>query len=271
MPDSPIPIPASNNVNEQLRFHSSANFLCNFMGRREYLVDAIKLTALRPRYVEERIDYLRIEGHRTLTFPMTCFCDIPLSKVDEHMVLYGSYGIALNKSRCLYRDVQPVMYLNTCSRLADDFSSVFRRVLESDEHIDRKWQFLPDMVLSLLLYTKPVSGPMRRGHEELENQLFIDECEWRYVPEMPDDMPLFMDPRDSTPEGITAYSAALAKHRETWFTFSVDDLEYIIVPDESEAVEVMRAIDGMADKDDVSRHRLMTKIETADKFTLNFV
>lgn len=270
MPTSPIPIPSSNNVNEQLKFHSSANFLCNFMTRREYLVEAIDIMALRPRYVEERIDYLHIEGHRTLTFPMTCFCDIPLSKAEPHMDLYGHYGIALNKNRCLYRDVQPILYLNAASRFADDYSSVFAKLLASDEQVDERWQFLPDMALSLLLYTKPVSGPMRRQSEVLD-RLFIDECEWRYVPKIPEGMQLIMDPRDNTPEGRSAYNAALANCPDTWFTFSVDDVEYIIVPSEPEAIELMRAIDAMASKDDLSRHRLMTKIEIADKFELNLI
>jgi hypothetical protein len=112
---------------------------------------------------------------------------------------------------------------------------------------------------------------MRRGSKTLENQPLIDEREWRYVPKVPVGMPLFMDSRDGTPEGFTAYSAALAECRETWLTFTVDDIEYIIVPSESEAIEVMGAIDRMADKDTHCKHRLMTKIEIADKFKLNFV
>ena len=73
------------------------------MREREYLVEAIELMALRPRYVQENIDYLHVDGLHTLTFPMTCFCDIPLSKADEHMGVYSLYGIALNKNRCLSR------------------------------------------------------------------------------------------------------------------------------------------------------------------------
>jgi hypothetical protein len=187
------------------------------------------------------------------------------------MGLYGKCGVALNKSRCPSGDVRPIMCLNASGRLTKDFSSASNRLPDSSERVDETWRFLPDMALSMLLYCKPISGSMRRGSKMLENQPFIDECEWRYVPKVPVGMPLFMDSRDSTPEGITAYSAALAKCRETWLTFTVDDIEYIIVPSESEAIEVMGAIDRMADKDTHCKHRLMTKIEIADKFKLNFV
>lgn len=135
-----------------------------------------------------------------------CFCDIPLSKVDARMGLYGKCGVVLNKGRCLSRDVRPITCLNTSGRLTKDVSSAFNRLPDSSERVDETWRFLPDMALSTLPYCKPIGGPMRRGSKMLENQPFIDEREWRYVPKVPDGMPLFMDSRDGTPEGVTAHS-----------------------------------------------------------------
>ena len=93
-----------------------------------------------------------------------------------------------------------MMCLNTSGRLTSDFSSAFNRLPDSSERVDETWRFLPDMALSTLPYCKPISGSMRRGSKTLENQPLIDEREWRYVPKVPDGMPLFMDSRDSRPK-----------------------------------------------------------------------
>jgi hypothetical protein len=99
-----------------------------------------------------------------------------------------------------------MLCLNASGRLTKDVPSAFYRLPDSSERVDETWRFLPDMALSTLPYCKPIGGPMRRGSKTLENRPLIDECEWRYVPKVPVGMPLFMDSRDSTPEGCTAYS-----------------------------------------------------------------
>lgn len=270
MSNPTIGIPASNDIGDRIRFRTSANFLCNFMKRSEYLVECLRGMALKPRYVEERIGYLNLDDFTELSFPMTCFCDIPLSKAEEHMELYGHYGIALNKSRCMRRNVQPVMYLNERSALASDLKAAFEALTRASERVDEQWRFLPDMLLSILLYTKPMQGTMWRDDGE-RNALFIDECEWRYIPEVPKGMPLSLPPKDNTEEGRREYSKALATYETTWFTFDADEIDYIIVPDERAAMELIRDISSMEDKDDDMQYRLMSKIETADKFGLNFV
>ena len=266
-----IGIPSSNDVEDRIRFRASANFLCNFMKKPGYLIECLRDMALKPRYVEERIGYLNLDTFSELAFPMTCFCDIPLSKAEKHMELYGHYGIALNKSRCMRRNVQPVMYLNEKSALASDFKETFEALTKTSERVDDQWQFLPDMLLSLLLYTKPVRGSMWRDDGDRDNTLFIDECEWRYIPEVPKEMPLSLPTKDNTEEGRREYSKALATYEATWFTFDVDKIDHIIVPDERGATSLIGDISSMKNRDEEIRYRLMSKIETADKFELNFV
>lgn len=269
MADVPIRVSSDNNIDEKLRFRTSANFLCSFMTKRKYLLTAIERMALVPRYVEERIDYLGIEGYETLTFPMTCFCDIPLSKVKQHMELYGHYGVALNKSYGVAEGAQPITYLNRESDLTKDLAYSLRRLVESEERVDDQWVFLPNVLLSMLLFVKPIIGAMTRNNMLQENVQFIDECEWRYVPKMPSTLPLTLPPEHNTDSGRRAYSESLAIHRDSWFTFDVDNIDYIIVPDEEEALGVMDAIDKMEDKSPATRHKLMSKIEIGEKFEWN--
>lgn len=101
------------------------------MKKPGYLVECLRDMALKPRYVEERLGYLNLDAFPGFAFPMTCFCDIPLSKAEGHMKLYGHYGIALSKSRCMRRNVQPIMYLNEKSALARDFKAAFEVLTRS--------------------------------------------------------------------------------------------------------------------------------------------
>ena len=121
----PVEIPEDNNVSEQLESVTSANILCNYMTRIEYLKEAIRNMAFIPRYVEENLEYLNVQDLHTIAFPMTCFCDIPLTKVKNHMEVYGEYGVAIKKKVCIERDVQPILYLNNSPGLKMIFQKRF--------------------------------------------------------------------------------------------------------------------------------------------------
>lgn len=54
--------------------------------------------------------------HFGISFPMVCFCDIPLMRAGEHMKRYGKYCIGLNKNVTLkqYSPIlNPVFYVNS--------------------------------------------------------------------------------------------------------------------------------------------------------------
>ncbi len=268
--NNPVSIPSENNIEEQLQFKSSANFLCNFMRKPEYLLQIINDLAIKPRYFEERIEYLGISEWATITFPMTCFCDIPLIKVASHTRDYGDYGIALNKRFCISKGVQPILYLNKSGELKKDLSEVLSKLYSSPELPD-DMKMYPNMLLGILLYTKPIDGYMRRGDEQPKHYIFKDECEWRYVPEIPEDMPLIMDEINNTAEGRNKFSEALALDEKTWFKFGIDNIEYIIVPDEDEALKMITAIDKMKGKTLSDKQRLISKIEIRKKIPENFI
>lgn len=98
----------------EIQWRNSANALCNYMKRFEYLQMILEKQAIIPRYVIEPLGYLRITGVEQLAFPMTCFCDIPLSKVAGHMSKYGRYGIAFNKATVMNKfRLQPIHYINS--------------------------------------------------------------------------------------------------------------------------------------------------------------
>lgn len=267
----PVEIPEDNNVSEQLESVTSANILCNYMTRIEYLKEAIRNMAFIPRYVEENLEYLNVQDLHTIAFPMTCFCDIPLTKVKNHMEVYGEYGVAIKKKVCIERDVQPILYLNNSARLKNDLSEAISKLLHEDP-ISPEWRMLPDAMLSVLLYSKPIVGYMSRDEWDKPHRLlFKDECEWRYIPSVLENMPLIIPQDDNTKKGRKYYSKALARDKSTWFSFQVDEMEYIIVPNEAAAIEMISAIRSMKGKSLTDKHKLISKIEIADKFKANLV
>ena len=269
LPDNTASIIAGQSV-------TSANILCKYMDKPEYLHEILKASAIKPRYVEEIIDYLNITGVPAITIPMICFCDIPFSKVSKHTENYGQFGIALYKVKCFNKNVQPVTYINPNSNYFSDFRDTINTLMDllinKGEKLEDKWSFLSDFMLTQLVYSKPIVGDMntRSGKKKL---LFKDECEWRYIPKLPKDMDLVLKPVDASPEGREIYNKALAskKCRKTWFRFTPDEICYLIVPNESEASNLIDFINSgklrMSRKD---KNKLISKIEITSKIVQDF-
>ncbi|MFU0923178.1 abortive infection system antitoxin AbiGi family protein [Kluyvera sichuanensis] len=50
-----------------------------------------------PRYCLEDIRWLEFTDVEYVSYPMVCFCDIPLSRISEHVSFYGSFGLGVSK------------------------------------------------------------------------------------------------------------------------------------------------------------------------------
>ena len=87
-----------NQIAEQSETHIpskvQADTLFTFTSEPEFLIEYIKLKMIAPRYCEEDVEYLSIPGIKKMAYPMKCFCDINLHKIDEHLSWYGYYGLA---------------------------------------------------------------------------------------------------------------------------------------------------------------------------------
>ena len=110
----------------------SANTLFRFFEKPKYLYSALKRSALIPRYYEENVDYLDI-GYHQIAYPMICFCDINIHKLEEHMEFYGKYGIAFSKAWGIAKGVQPIQYINNSSVLCQDFKCAFNEATATSQ------------------------------------------------------------------------------------------------------------------------------------------
>ena len=58
-------------IPDERTWKNSANVLCNYMKKIEYLKMILENQAIIPRYVIEPLGYLSIEGLYQIAFPMT--------------------------------------------------------------------------------------------------------------------------------------------------------------------------------------------------------
>lgn len=107
-----------------------ADILFTFMTHLEFLITSVKQSMLSPRYCEEDVSNLNINEIKKLAFPMKCFCDINMHKLDEHLDWYGFYGLAFPKEWGMKNRIQPVQYINPDSYLCEDFSEAFSAALK---------------------------------------------------------------------------------------------------------------------------------------------
>ena len=93
-----------------------------------------------------------------------CFCNIPLSMIEEHVEWYGKYAIGFKRSALRAKGASPVFYLHSDSAL------LYKGKKAIDNY--QKERFLP--------YFKQFYGaqfhPSRKAYRK---KLFYDEKEWR--------------------------------------------------------------------------------------------
>ena len=180
----------------------SANTLFHFTKKNALL--AILETGFRPSYCREQFN-LADPGDNTIPdlcyVPMVCFCDIPLSQIEQHVKEYGEfgkgYGIGLSVEWGLENDISPVTYVpvrNTeASQISTSIYTLHQNILSflafsigvPNAGEDQKvlppykrllYQINPELLL-LMAYLKPY-----KGEQNGKPRKFYDEKEWRYVP-----------------------------------------------------------------------------------------
>lgn len=249
--------------NEQIEWKQSANALFNFMPELRFLKMILNNRAIIPRYVSEYVNYLNINGLYKIIFPMTCFCDIPFSKINAHLKNYGPYGIGLNKADWgVQKGLQPIKYINTHSQLIKDFKESFKAARSSKKTDEGK--ILRNYIFSDLIFTKPIRGIMDTRQKPKADTLFQDECEWRYVPTFNEniDIPIVLieNEAQAVTHNLIYYNEVLRNHKEVWLNFELKDIRYIIVQNQEECDELINFIMNELEAPMKEKYLLITKI-----------
>ena len=210
-----------------------ADTLFNFTTELDHIITCIKNKMVSPRYCEEDIRYLKIPHLKKIAYPMKCFCDINLHRIEEHLQWYGYYGLAFTKYWGMQRQIQPIQYINPNSELRKDFTTAFSAALKSDVRKESKIQFkMKSFLLHEMMYYKPYEGKMKnRNTGKIEKKCFTDECEWRFIPDVTRAgfEQVYFDENILNAGGLNDLSNAMSGLQEISLNFDYADLKYIIV------------------------------------------
>jgi hypothetical protein len=185
-------------------------------------LEAILREGFKITYCNEKLQLGK--GISNSAHPMVSFCDIPLSSAKPHSDTYGEYGIGLTKQWAFRKKINPVLYIDRNSAIAESILGL----IKSKTHIDK--------IQRIKSYTKNYLGQLTRKNVETPEYRFYDEREWRFVPEKEDkefekcksaisvETKLYLENKDKYNEQIGSYRVK----------FNHDDISYIIVRSTSE-------------------------------------
>jgi hypothetical protein len=148
--------------------------LFHFTRSLEFLKDILK-NGFWPRYCLEDVSwYGDIEAQSA--YPIVCFCDIPLSRVDEHVDFYGEFGIGVTKKWAKCNRLSPVIYINEGSEQHFALKKLFHGNLNGNGY----YAGAADDINNLLSHIKPIEGKMFVNGKFIQKE-FHQENEWRYA------------------------------------------------------------------------------------------
>lgn len=143
------------------------------------IITSILREGFRIKYCSEILQ-LGKKGQSRAAHPIVSFCDIPLSDSKQHFDAYGKYGIGLSKRWAVNNGVNPVVYIDKHSLIAESIYELIKERRKSDSNLTKKQK---REILQIKSYAKNYSGPLKRGKIDIPDYKFYDEREWRLVPD----------------------------------------------------------------------------------------
>ena len=283
--------------NENEEYVQSANTLFHFMKERQFLTDILNRKALVPRYCNENIPYLDIEiaGKKIdkISILQKCFCDMHFHKLSEknkikvvdddeitdeekehiqnsssHTDFYGGYAVAFSKRWGEEKGLQPIVYVNSESDYTKTLKDYLKESLRAEKLNDVSYNY----ILSTLGHIKPIRGEMERitdsGKIVKVIKNFHDEKEWRYVPRQEE---LIRNNLQNiiVSENVLKKRSTINRelqnieYQNIWLRFEYEDIKYIIVPNRTERIELIKFINLLPDnnfRDEIDKDILISRI-----------
>jgi hypothetical protein len=201
-----------------------------------------------PRLNLEDASWIRDGNRKTLksfAFPMVCFCDIPLSRIDDHVGFYGEFGLGLTRNWAVKNALNPVFYVSRESPIGSATFSMLRVVDDADTEEEKRAKRARkehdakalDETLHMLAHMKPLSGSIKVSNKVIDKEFYL-ESEWRYVPQdvraaSTGAFPNKRIPRAFANKRIRSEINEFLKE-EARLQFSPSDVAYVFVPKDSD-------------------------------------
>jgi hypothetical protein len=173
-------------------------------------------------------------------FPMVCFCDIPLSDAWKYVESYGGFGIGLSKKWAFANNLNPVLYIEVNSTIGKRLK-VHALQLENAEY-EMDDDFMIDF-LTILSHSKNYQSKLTRNNGDvIEDYIFYNEREWRYVPSMQE--------LESVEAKLGIYANSYLRNKGKYndlldslrLEFDPEDISHIIVRKNKEIPEIIEYI-----------------------------
>lgn len=181
-----------------------------------------------PRYCLEDIEWLREDpsDSSVMSFPLVCFCDIPLSRIDEHVLFYGEYGIGMTKDWALRNGLNPVHYVSQSSPFVETFKSLGQLATKLQDRGGENDAELLRKACAMAMYMKPLVGTMSIGATPVTKD-FYQESEWRYVARH-DEIEFFLN-QDQHSDQSKLKEANEKTRKNCSLRFTPSDIRYLFV------------------------------------------
>lgn len=270
-------IESAETINVEIKSFQNANVFIKCVTKFEYLTSILKEKNFKARYVEEDVRYLNLTFSGTeiisITFPMICFCDIPINKLKEHIDWYGRYAICLKKEWGINSaKLSPIHYLNSESNLVNRYSKYLNNILNNENSSNDELLYILDQIF----YYKPYKGKQfYAANKQIKPKLFIDEQEWRYV---------YLPEKESEEKKINAfyingnddslkadYNEVIEKDIDNSLTFKLDDIRYIVIPNIKEKERLIKFIDDHLEFNQIEKYQIVSKILVMEEIEEDFI
>jgi hypothetical protein len=223
-----------------------------------------------PQYCLENQIWLKQEGKElSYAFPIVCFCDIPLARINEHIKFYGKFGIGLSKNWALSNGLNPVSYFAKSSIFGKGVKSLLNehnKLLDHKEGTELRKIF--DKTVSdvnmFFAHIKPIRGkvPNKKGIKE-----FYQESEWRYTAKRTKDANIWSWLHKWQVEDLKFMKKAEQDTKKySLLKMSPKDIKYIFVETENDIPEIIEFIQSKLVKyEKTERDILMSRVISIER------
>ncbi|HGS4960874.1 TPA: abortive infection system antitoxin AbiGi family protein, partial [Vibrio parahaemolyticus] len=194
------------------------------------VLKSILRNGIFPRYCMEDIEWMG-GNNDYVAYPMSCFCDIPLSRISEHTSFYGRFGLGLSKEWGRKNNLNPVIYSSE-DGLTQKSLKFFMQHDFDEECSDEAHNNL----YKLLALHKPVEGKMVLGNEVVTKEFHL-ENEWRYIPDWEIKFLFTQNSREELEEE----NKKLEKRK---LEIAPSDIKYIFVPEDGDIPKLVDFINN---------------------------
>lgn len=213
-------------------------------------------------------------GYTTMAHPVVCFCDIPISQSKKHIAHYGKYGIGLSKEWAFNNRINPIMYVDRRSLIADLLHKLLKLGTKSKNATQTRGR-KNNNVLPLNSKTAIMKGYMKNYNSGIKDSdyRFYDEREWRFIPDKEKDKDFIKCKANISvsQEDYENYKDDLNNRISSYrLKFGPDDIEYIIVQTKDELTSIIELIRKHYSCTPEQFDILLTKICTFDSIESDY-